>query len=197
MDPGSSESRLPISNGEEPYDWSSDGRWISYGGFDLLVASASENIAPFAFLATPARESNGRFSPNPKWIAYNSNESGRPEVYVRPFSGGPAAPTGKIQISNNGGEYPIWSPSGKEIFYMAGDATIFAVDTSNLGQADTLPAPTPLFKACPGTRASSMPLTGSPYFYSFDTRDGQQFLVNCALQPPRKFTVRMNWKFAN
>ena len=80
---------------------------------------------------------------------------------------------------------------------MAGDASILAVDSSNLSRGDTLPAPTRLFKACPGTLASSMPLTGAWYNYAFDTRDGQRFLVNCVAQPPGKFTVRMNWKFAN
>jgi eukaryotic-like serine/threonine-protein kinase len=195
MDLGSGESPLPISNGEEPYDWSSDGLWISYGADDLRVASASGSAPQFVFLGTPAWEVNGRFSPDTRWIAYSSNESGRFEVYVRPFAGELAAATGKIQISNNGGEYPVWSPSGKEIFYMAGDATIFAVDSTNLGRRETLPAPKALFKACPGTLASSMPFTGNPYSYSFDTRDGQRFLVNCVAQPPGKFTVRMNWKF--
>jgi serine/threonine-protein kinase len=97
MDPGSSESPLTLLDGEEPYDWSSDGRWISYGGFDLLVSSASGNGPQFAFLKTSAYESNGRFSPDTKWIAYQSNESGRFEIDIRPFAGGPAAATGKIQ----------------------------------------------------------------------------------------------------
>jgi serine/threonine protein kinase len=197
MDLGSSESRLPISDGEPPYDWSSDGLWISYGAEDLLVASAAGDIPQFVFLRTPAWEVNGRFSPDTKWIAYSSNESRRFEVYVRPFAGLPAADTGKVQISNNGGEFPAWSPSGKEIFYMSGDGTIFAVDSTNLGRAETLPTPTPLFKACPATGVSSMPLTGNPYNFAFDTRDGQRFLVNCVAQPPDKFTVRMNWQFPN
>jgi hypothetical protein len=137
------------------------------------------------------------WSPDTKWIAYSSNESGRSEVYVRPFSGKPADPTGKIQISDKGGEYPVWSPSGKEIFYMDGDATIFAVDSTNLGRADTLPAPARLFQACPGTRAANMPLTGNPFGYSFDTRDGQRFLLNCVAQPPGEFTIRINWRFGN
>jgi serine/threonine-protein kinase len=195
LDVGSSETPLPISNGESPYDWSSDGTWISYGIDDLRVASASGEVPQFVFLSTPAWEVNGRFSPDTKWLAYSSNESGRSEVYVRPFVGKPAAATGKIQVSNSGAEYPVWNPLGKEIFYMAGDATIFAVDTANLGQVETLPPPKPLFKACPETRAAGMPLTGVPYNSAFDTRDGQRFLVNCVAQPPGKFTVRMNWKF--
>jgi eukaryotic-like serine/threonine-protein kinase len=183
MDPGSSESRLSALN-DLPYDWSRDGRWISYGAADLRVGPASGDSPPFVFLATPALENDGRFSPDTKWIAYISNESGRSEVYVRPFAGKPATPTGKVQVSTAGGEFPVWGPSGQELFYMAGDASIFVVDTRNLGRTDGLPAPTRLFKACPETLPEGAPLTGEYFEYAFDTHDGQRFLVVCHAEPP-------------
>jgi serine/threonine-protein kinase len=68
---------------------------------------------PFAFLNSPNNETTPMFSPDGRWIAYVSDESGRLEVYVRPFPG----PGGKWQISTNGGQWPSWSPKSKELFY--------------------------------------------------------------------------------
>jgi Tol biopolymer transport system component len=189
MDTGSGESRHAGLQGT-PYDWSADSQWIAYvASQDLHVGRASGSVDPFPFLATPAREDNPRFSPDGKWIAYSSDESGRMEVYVRPFSGQSAAPTGKLQVSDRGGDFAVWGPSSGEIFYMTRDrADIFAVDMRNLGRTKTLSTPVPLFRVCPGTQ----PLHDSP---PFDTRDGQQFLVNCLVEPPGQFTVLMNWTF--
>jgi hypothetical protein len=64
-----------------------------------------------------------------------------------------------------------------------------------ISRAETLPPPAPLFKACPETLTLSLPLTGASFNYSFDTRDGQRFLVNCVAQLRGKFTIRMNWQF--
>jgi serine/threonine-protein kinase len=186
MDPGSSESRLFAQPGT-PHDWSADGRWLAYErSGDLLVGSASGSVEPFAFLTTPAFESSPRFSPDSRWIAYSSNESGRPEVYIRPFAGEPAGPTGKIQISHDGGQYGFWAPSGREIFYLSADRSVFSIDTRNLGRSETLPAAVRLFRACPST----VPSTGVP---AFDTHDGQRFLVLCQTEPPGRFTVLMDW----
>jgi Tol biopolymer transport system component len=196
MDPGTGESRLAMLNAT-PYDWSADAKWISFSSRDLFIASTSGSVQPFPFLATPAWESNPRFSADSRWIAYNSDESGRNEIYVRPFPGQPAAPAGKVQVSNNGGEYAVWGPSDQEIFYMSGDGSIFAVDTRNLGRSETLPPPMRLFQACPETRPLGLPLRGEPYRYSFDTRDGQRFLVNCPVDRSGQFTVLMNWTFPN
>ena len=196
MDPGISESRHARLRGE-PHDWSSDGRWIAYVGSmgrDLFAGPAAGG-EPFPFLATPARETTPRFSPDSRWIAYTSDESGRPEVYVRPFSGEPALPIGKLQVSNNGAWGPVWGPSGQEIFYMSGDGSTFAVDTRNLGRTETLPTPVRLFQACPATQPQGIPLRGEPSAPDFDTRDGQRFLVNCLVEPPGRFTVLMNWTF--
>ena len=87
MDPGRDEQPLSTEAENGVYDWSRDGKWISFGGRDMWIASPSGDRKPFAFLATSFREGGGRFSPDGKWIAYTSDETGRVEVYVRRFAG--------------------------------------------------------------------------------------------------------------
>jgi Tol biopolymer transport system component len=185
MDPGSGES-MQFSRNAVPHDWSANGQWIVYGdGGDLFVGRAGAE--PFTFLRTPAAEDYPRFSPDGKWIAYASNESGQTEVYVRPFAGEPAGPGGKLQVSHTGGVQAAWGPLGRELFYVSPDGSFFAVDTRDLGRAETLPAPVRLFRSC---------LTGDLQLQTgawFDTRDGNRFLMACHLNPPGRFTVLMNW----
>ena len=192
MDPGSNELALPSTIGD-PYDWSPDGRWISSGLSDIWMVSASGTDKPFAFLKTQFQEGAARFSPDGKWLAYTSNESGRFEVYVRPFHGEPASAEGKIQISQNGGDFPAWRPGGGELYYMSDDRIIYAVNTKDLGRTSVAPLPARLFPACPGKGLASPPGTGVSYDYAFDTHDGQRFLVNCTVEPPGRFLVLMNW----
>ncbi len=78
---------------------------------------------PTPFLRTPFGEEWPAFSPDGRWLAYMSDESGRPEVYVRPFPG----PGGKWQISTTGGEMPTWSENGGELFYRTADSRIMVV----------------------------------------------------------------------
>jgi hypothetical protein len=158
-----------------------------------VIAPASGAPA-FPFLATPALKQDGRFSPDDTWIAYSSEESGRPEVYVRPVEGKSAAPTGKVQISSEGGEFPVWGPAGKEIFYMGGRGNIFAAETRHLGTSERVAPPMRLFKACPETHPFRVPLTGVGYDYSFDTYDGQRFLFVCRAEAPGRYTVVLNWE---
>lgn len=75
-----------------------------------------------AFLATPFNESAPVFSPDGRWLAYQSNESGRNEIYVRPFS----RPDGKWQVSTGGGDRPVWSRTGNELFYRGGEGIMKA-----------------------------------------------------------------------
>jgi serine/threonine-protein kinase len=80
---------------------------------------------PEPFLRTPSDEASPRFSPDGRWIAYRSNESGNIEIYVQPF---PAATGGKWQISTGGGTYPLWSNNGRELFYETSDYRIMVVE---------------------------------------------------------------------
>ncbi len=192
LDPGAAESRLP---GEEPSDWSRDGRWISFGDSDIWVTATAPDAKPFAYLATPFREGYAHFSPDGKWLAYTSNESGRYEVYVRPFTGGPAGTEGKIQISNGGGDFPVWNPNGTELYFMDANATIFAANIQGLGRSSQPPNITKLFRACEERRVVLAPVTGQTYAHSYDTHDGKRFLVNCTVEPSGQFTVLLNWPF--
>ncbi|MEX2263597.1 MAG: protein kinase [Bryobacteraceae bacterium] len=199
MDPGSAESPLAPSTDElsvansAPYDWSQDGKWVSIGSFDIWVAGASGDRKPFPFLATPFNEGGARFSPDGKWIAYASDETGRFEVYVRPFAGVPATGEGKIQISSSGGDYPVWRADGQELFYMSGDLDLYAVSTGDLGRPGAVPAPSRLFRVCPETAPQGLPLRNQPYNYHYDTRDGRRFVIRCRAEPPGRFVVLMNW----
>ena len=184
MDPGSGESPQ-LSRNAIPHDWTANGRWIAYEDADDLFVGQPGG-EPFNFLKTPAAESYPRFSPDGKWIAYVSNESGRREVFVRPFAGEPAGPGGKLQVSHNGGVQAVWGPLSREIFYVSGDGSVFAVDTRNLGRAETLPTPVRLFSSC---LTSDVELQAG----SFDTHDGNRFLMACRVDPPGRFTVLMNW----
>ena len=114
-----------------PMDWSPDGETLLYvrsptatrasdpaNGLWLLSLSGGE---PEAFLDTGASEVDGRFSPDGRWIAYGSDQSGQREIYVRPADGG-----GEIQVSAAGGRDPEWSPTGDELFFLRGRAIFSA-----------------------------------------------------------------------
>jgi eukaryotic-like serine/threonine-protein kinase len=107
-----------------PMDWSSDGRWMVYQqqgrntGLDLWLLPLDGDRKPREYLQTPFDETNGRFAPGagggPRWMAYQSNESGQSQVYIQSIS-----PTGaKFQLSTTGGETPKWRGDGKELFYV-------------------------------------------------------------------------------
>jgi Tol biopolymer transport system component len=114
-----------ITDGEYDHflcDWSADGRSLASVEFhpetaaDLWILDPSGDRPPRPFLITPYHETQATFSPNGRWLAYASDESGQLEVYVRPVSG----PGQKMQVSRDGGEEPAWSRSGDELYYLAG-----------------------------------------------------------------------------
>ena len=105
-----------------PQSWSPDGTVIACirirndGGSDVWILPIDGNRRPTPLLETPFMEAQPEFSPDGRWIAYTSNESGRFEVYARPYPG----PGGKLQVSNDGGFEPAWGRDGKELFYRSG-----------------------------------------------------------------------------
>ena len=99
---------------------------------------------------TPSDESHGQFSPDSKWVAYTSDEPGRPEIFLQSF------PTSdpKWQISHNGGDYARWSRDGKELFYVAPDGNLMALDIRFVAGRPALENPSVLFKMPGGPRVA-------------------------------------------
>jgi serine/threonine protein kinase len=197
MDPGNEETAFLLDPHTDinPSDWSRDGSWILFCPFstelraDIWLTQATGERKPFAFVATPADERFPRFSPNGKWIVYQSNETGRYEVYARPFAGGPAAPEGKIQLSDNGGEFPVWRADGQELFYLS-RGIMYSVATRNLGQSGATPRPSRLFIACPDTQpVEQIGRASNP----FDVGPDGRFLINCRTERPGQSRVLLNW----
>jgi len=112
--------------------WSPDGQVLAFSevdpttGYDIWMLGLPGDRKPRPFLQTPANESGPIFSPDGRWVAYLSDETGRNEIYVRPFPG----PGGKMQISTEGGTEPMWARNGRELFYRNGDKMmVTAVET--------------------------------------------------------------------
>jgi Tol biopolymer transport system component len=109
-------------------DWSHDGKTVlispqrSKTGLDVEVIHLDGDRGPVPLVHGPSDESGARFSPNGKWVAYQSTESGRPEVYVTSYPGA----TAKWQVSTEGGISPSWSADGKRLYYLAGDRVVEA-----------------------------------------------------------------------
>ena len=146
-----------------------------------------ETNVPVVFLKTQANELWGQFSPNGRWVAYQSNETGRYEIYVRPLSssGGP------IPISTTGGVYPRWSRDGKELYYIAPDATMMAASIRATATTIDAGVPTTLFQTRRLGGGSNVIGRGHQYHVA---RDGR-FLVNVDTEsgaPP--ITLLMHWK---
>jgi Tol biopolymer transport system component len=204
---GAEEPLIPDAQRRVPTDWSSDGRYLLFtagttgrADADIWVWRSGETKST-PFLTMPnANETAGRFSPDGRWVAYVSDESGRHEVYVVPFApatGGSLGPArGKWQISTGGGTLPRWRRDGKEIFYYdERNLRIMAAAVSGAGAAFEIGAVQPLFPIRPvGGNINAGPIQRMFYDVS---RDGQRFLVSP--EPPERqsvalpATVVVNW----
>jgi Tol biopolymer transport system component len=188
---GGEELVLESNNEKTPDSWSPDGRFLVYTALDpatlsdLWILPLDGERKPFAFLKTPFSESGGQFSPDGRWIAYVSTESGRPEVYIAPFTGGPSAAGGRWQITKDGGFQPRWRRDGKEIFFLYG-GRMWAAEVNGKGSTFEVGAVQSLFDF----RAAAAP--GSAYEVS---ADGQRFLVNMLSGVPAAspLTLVTNW----
>src|SRR6185295_18447351 len=135
---------------------------------DLLTTAADGQgpLVPYLRSPKPINEASGRFSPDGRWIAYQSNESGRTEIYVQSFP--PSG--GKWQISTNGGLIPMWRGDGKEIIYQAPGDTFYAVPVKPAAAGLDVGAPEKLFQH---RLAHNQPERNRWAV----TRDGQPFLL--------------------
>ena len=171
-----------------PADWSSDGRYLMYyrtdpkNQNDLWVLPLFGDRKPFALLQSEFNEWQGQFSPDGKWIAYVSDQSGTPQVYVQAFP----MQTGTWPISTAGGMQPRWRRDGLELFYLALDRKLMAV-TVKAGATFEAATPRPLFE-------TTLDLTQFRQSYAISA-DGQRFLLNAPIEtdaPP--LTVVLNWQ---
>ena len=146
---GSAPSTLTLSadRNVQEADWSRDGKVLVYrvgpgGGTvrDIFYRRAGADTTQHAFLATTFDELNPKLSPDGRWLAYVSNESGRDEVYVRPFPG----PGGRWQVSMAGGTEPLWAHNGRELFYRSADDQLVRAEVT-AGSGFVVGVRTPLF----------------------------------------------------
>jgi serine/threonine protein kinase len=171
-----------------PADWSSDGRYLMYyrtdpkNQNDLWVLPLFGDRKPSALLQSEFNEWQGQFSPDGKWIAYVSDQSGTPQVYVQAFP----MQTGTWPISTAGGMQPRWRRDGLELFYLALDRKLMAV-TVKAGATFEAATPRSLFE-------TTLDLTQFRQTYAISA-DGQRFLLNAPIEtdaPP--LTVVLNWQ---
>jgi len=149
---------------------------------DLWVLDLQDGGQARPFLRTDYYESKAVFSPDGRWLAYVSSDSGRREVYVRAYPG----PGGKCQVSTDGGDDPAWAPTGREVFYRSGDKMLAV-----LLQAEpvlTAGRPTLLFELAAERSRLDLP--------NYDvSADGQRFvmIVGDSEPPPTELRVALNW----
>ena len=190
---GTEDRLVGHDRGDPPSDWSPDGRFILYNrqtgdaGHDIWAVPLDGDRAPFPVVETKFRATNGQFSPDGKWIAFQSNESGQVEVYIQLFPG----PGRRTRISRDGGDQARWRHDGKELFYLTPDDRLMAVPMRLDVERDTVDAGTPgvLFAA----RVNGTPRNAYGRHYSV-SRDGQRFLVDTLREVTIPVTVLLNWK---
>jgi WD40 repeat protein len=151
VDGGGSERRLAhLDRAIQEVAWSHDGRWIlvrtetgAAGNGDILALSARGDSAQVPVATSNFSELQPAFSPDGRWVAYVSNEAVTGEVYVRPF---PNSESARWQVSNGGGGSPVWSPDGKELFFINGANRLVAAELG-AGPAFSVTGLTPMFDA--------------------------------------------------
>jgi Tol biopolymer transport system component len=169
--------------------WSPDGRYFTYiqadgpGGAALYAKPVAGSGEPFVVVASASPQSNighYRISPNGRWVAYTSDESGRTEVYIAPFSRG----EGKWQVSTNGADFPAWRADGKELFYDSNADEFTACSITEKDNELEIGTPQALFTA-------NAAAVGVEYDVS---ADGKRFLINLTGdEAPAPLHLVVNW----
>jgi len=178
------EEAMPAADFQMPADWSPDGRFVAYVNTgiprlanethgDVWVFDLARGRKPVPLLNTPFHEANPAFSPDGKWLAFISNESGRPEVYIQAFQAKdvPSVVGERYLVSREGALALRWRSNGKELFYLGFDGRIQAVPVKLSPKPEFGPA-TPLFTISTEARAAIHSIVG------FDvSADGQRFVI--------------------
>ena len=172
------------------YDWSPAGDSLLFGIGDFVstgqiwVLPLLHDRKPALLVKSPSFLGNARFSPDGHWVSYNSNESGRTEVYVVPYGSG----VGKWQVSNAGGTQAIWRRDGKELFYVNADSILVSVPVTFKAGGVEFGAVHPLFRV-------SNPMNNVGLYDPYDvTRDGKRFvIITIPQQASKPITLVTNW----
>jgi len=197
---GSAERLIASGQNMAPSSWSRDGRFLLYlindpqTNADLWVVPMVGDPTPSVFLKTPFREAYAAFSPDGRWVAYHSNESGRNEIYVRPFvppgeTGTPAV-AGQWQISTAGGVHAVWRPDGKELYYLNPAGEMMAAPIAAVGDALEPGAPVVLFPTRIVNGGSD-----TQGGWQYDVAPDGRFLINMELDDAAAapITLIQNW----
>jgi Tol biopolymer transport system component len=187
----------PLVNGGAPAwgptDWSRDGQFIlttiqrPNTRLDVWALPTDRRRMPVRVVETTFNETNAQFSPDGKWVAYQSDESGRVEIYVQPFPGSGR----KVRISGNGGVQARWRRNGKELFYLASDNRLMAVPIQLDPSSKNVETGTPA--ALFPTRLAGAPRNDFGRHYMVSD-DGQRFLMDTLTEVSIPITVVLNWK---
>jgi Tol biopolymer transport system component len=177
-------------------DWSRDGRFFTYisldpqSAYDIWILPMEGDRKPFVFLKTNFVDGTPQFSPNGHWLAYETNETGRFEIYVRPFNGSPSGESsgGQWQVSTSGGINPRWRSDGKELYYIAPDGKLMAAPITINGGTVQPGSPVALFQT--KVYSGDNPFSGHQYDVSPDGRFIINTLVDEANTP---ITLLQNW----
>jgi eukaryotic-like serine/threonine-protein kinase len=188
---GPDEPLIETNARERVNSWSSDGKYLAYmrdtaqekKDVDVWILPLFGDRKPFPFLQSPFNEGFPQFSPNVKWLAYTSDQSGKDQIYVVPFPTG----NGKWQISTNGGFQPKWRRDGRELYYLAPDNSLMAVDITERGSTLEIGNPHALFQTHP-------PPARPGYYYDVSP-DGKRFLLTNenSQGSPGPATLVLNW----
>ncbi len=202
---GSEELLVESAQDKGVDDWSRDGRFLMYhsadlqSSYDLWVlpmegdpsAGSGQSRKPFVFLKTNFDQRRGQFSPDGRWVAYMSNESGRYEVYVRPFSGNASGTStgGQWQVSTSGGINPRWRADGKELFYIAPDGNLMAAPIAAKGATIEPGSPVVLFQTKILGGGTDVTLG-----HNYDVSGDGRFLIDTVLEDAASpITLLQNW----
>ena len=189
---GAKDEEVLLKSSEDKYatSWSRDGRFLLYTVVhpktkeDTWVLPLDNDKKPFPLLSTEFSERQARFSPDGRWVAYTSDESGQDEVYVRSFSvnsaGTAVEASGKRQISNGFGVNPHWRGDGRELYYRSRIGGLVAVEI----------ATNPAFRV--GNPHPLGVLTAGSFWDS--AADGRRFVSLATKSGPQSYTVALNWQ---
>ena len=183
-------------NNKTPLGFSADGRFLLYRnaspttGVDIWALPVFGDRKPFPVANTNFDEDRAQFSPDGRWVAFQSNESGGSEIYVQPFMG----TSGKSRVSTNGGVQPRWPKGGKELFYMSLDGKLMAAPITFTSGGQSIDVGRPVVLFAPMLAGGAFP-TGGKQQYTV-TQDGNRFLMNVTVeeQTTMPITLILDWK---